>query len=72
MKLLPEVFHIGDSNGGVVYAVVDNSVHRHCHAVTGQDLKSWRLDVRIRISSHDRESVMGYTINRKMCHVSDV
>jgi hypothetical protein len=75
MKLLPEVFHIGDSNGGVVHAVVDNSVHSHCHAVTGQDLKSWRRDVRRYTVGYlvmTRVCHGIYTINWQMCHVVDV
>ena len=35
---IPEVLHVGDSDGRVVDHVVDHSIHSHSHGVAGEYL----------------------------------
>ena len=37
------ILHIGDGHGGIGDLEVDNCIHGHCHAVSCQDLKIYRL-----------------------------
>ena len=33
------VLHIGDGHGGVIDAIVDDSIHGHCHGIFRKNLK---------------------------------
>jgi hypothetical protein len=44
------VLHVGDGHGGVGDAVVDDGVHRHGHAVLGQNLQHPRCFLTLDLS----------------------
>ena len=34
------VLHVGHRHGGIGHAVVDDSIHAHCHRVLGENLQN--------------------------------
>ena len=65
------VFYIGYGDCGIGHPVVDDSIHRHCHRILGQDLKNFTLlrlfsnDSRLRYSSSKKHQVQ-YGIHAKV------